>query len=182
MNGRFESRGVRGQTGFSMIEVLVTMVIVAFGLLGLAGFITRGNAMGIEANQRARALALLEDMAERIRNNKSQAASYVSATERGSSAAACAGLSSTDLDLCEWNNVLYGTNDALTSATSHETFRFRGCVTQPYVGQPVYVVTIAWGSTMAGTPPADTCGAGAFGNDAYRRIVRTQIRVATLSA
>jgi len=172
----------RGQTGFSMIEVLVTLLIVAFGLLGLAGFVTRANAVGVESNQRARALALMDDMAERIRNNRSQAGAYVSATiARGDAAADCAAATGVARDLCEWNNVLYGTNDALTSNAASQALRFRGCVTQPYVGQPVYVVTVAWAGMTAATPPADACAAGAFGDDGYRRIVRTQVRVACLT-
>ncbi len=183
MNRCARRMSVRGQNGFSMIEVLVTLVIVAFALLGLAGFITRANAMGLESNQRARALALMEDMAERIRSNKAQAANYVSDTiVRGGAVVDCTGLAGVDRDLCEWNNVLYGTNDALTANPTNQTLRFRGCVTRPYVGQPVYVVTVAWGSLMAGTPPADGCATGNFGGDAYRRVVRTQVRVPTLAA
>jgi type IV pilus assembly protein PilV len=177
MNSR---HAVRRQAGFSMIEILVTMLIVAFGLLGLAGFITRGNALGVDSNQRARALALLDDMAERIRNNKTIAPNYVSAAVRGGDVADCSGLSAAALDLCEWNNVLYGTNDALSSGAS-QTLRFRGCVTQPYAGQPVYVVTVAWAGSLSGTPPADACGAGEFSDDNHRRMVRTQVRAACLT-
>jgi len=172
-----------GQAGFSMIEVLVTLIIVAFGLLGLAGFITRANAMGVDSNQRARAMALMEDMAERLRNNKVEAPTYVSGTVHGADAATCvAGMTAANRDLCEWNNALYGTNDQLTDASAVQALRFRGCVTQPYVGQPVYVVTVAWAGSVSGTPPADACGAGAFGDDAHRRVVRTQIRVAALAS
>ena len=170
------------QGGSSMIEVLVTLVIVAFGLLGLAGFITRANAMGVESNQRARALALMEDMAERLRNNKNQAANYVSSTAvRGGAALDCTGLAAANLDLCEWNNTLFGTNDAMTSGAT-QALRFRGCVTQPFVGQPVYVVTVAWASAISATPPADACATGEFGDDSFRRVVRTQIRIAALAA
>lgn len=171
----------RDARGFSMIEVLVTMVIVAFGLLGLAGFVTRANAVSVDANQRARALALMEDMAERIRNNKSQAVAYVSANVvHGGAAVDCGAAVGVARDLCQWNNVLFGTNDALTNGGA-QTLRFRGCIVQPFLGQPVYVVTVAWGSLVSGTPPADGCAAGAFGDDAYRRVVRTQVRVATLA-
>jgi len=167
---------VNRQSGFSMIEVLVTMVIVAFGLLGLAGFITRGSAVGVESNQRARALALLDDMSERIQGNKSFAASYVSTTVRGDGVMDCGGLTSAALDVCQWNNVLFGTNDALSGGGT-QTLHFRGCVTQPDPAQTVYVVTVAWVSALAGTPPADGCAAGTFGDDSYRRVVRTQVRV-----
>lgn len=175
--------GRRGALGFSMIEVLVTMVIVAFGLLGLAGFVTRANAVSVESNQRARALALMEDMAERIRNNKGEADNYVSAgVVHGEAAIDCgAAVGMPARDLCEWNNVLFGTNDALTNGGA-QTLRFRGCVIKPFLGQEVFVVTVAWGSLVAGTPPADGCAVDAFGDDAYRRVVRTQVRVAALAA
>jgi prepilin-type N-terminal cleavage/methylation domain-containing protein len=48
-----------GQKGFSLIEVLVTMVILAFGLLGVAGLLVGGvsNAAGSEAFSKASQLA-----------------------------------------------------------------------------------------------------------------------------
>jgi type IV pilus assembly protein PilV len=170
------------QGGFSMLEVLVTLVITAFGLLGLAGFVTRSTAVSVDANQRARASALLADMGNRIQNNKAQAASYVSATVYGAAAQSCAGASGAALDLCEWNNLLVGTNDALTSSTLSQALTYRGCITQPVPGDPLYVVTVAWGSSLPGVPPADTCAENAFGSDTLRRVIRTQVRIATLAA
>lgn len=59
----------RKQVGFSLIEVLVTMVILAFGLLGVAGLLVKGvsNAAASEATSKASQLAA--DMADRIRAN-----------------------------------------------------------------------------------------------------------------
>lgn len=58
-----------GQAGFSLIEVLVTMIILMFGLLGIAGLLVHGvsNASGSEATAKASQLAA--DMADRIRAN-----------------------------------------------------------------------------------------------------------------
>lgn len=167
--------------GFSMIEILITLVLVAFGLLGLVGFTTRATAMGVEAVQRARAATLLADMGNRIANNKNAANAYVSAEVLGALAQDnCAGGATLAArDRCEWNNLLVGTSDAQTSgATSALTFR--GCITRPVVSDPVFVVTIAWAANVPGVPPADACASGVFGNDAFRRILRTQVRVATL--
>jgi len=63
------------QKGFSLIEVLVTMVILAFGLLGVAGLLVGGvsNAAGSEAFSKASQLAA--DMADRIRANPAAALS-----------------------------------------------------------------------------------------------------------
>jgi type IV pilus assembly protein PilV len=65
------------QRGTSMIEVLVTIVILTFGLLGLVGLQTKLQVSEMEAYQRAQALILLEDMANRIASNRNFAATYV---------------------------------------------------------------------------------------------------------
>lgn len=66
------------QAGFSLIEVLVTMVILAFGLLGVAGLLVKGvsNAAASEATSKASQLAA--DMADRIRANPVAALSATS--------------------------------------------------------------------------------------------------------
>ena len=45
------------QPGFTMIEVLVTMVILMIGLLGIAGLMAQGQRTSFEAYQRQQALA-----------------------------------------------------------------------------------------------------------------------------
>lgn len=167
--------------GFSMIEVLVTLVITASGLLALAGFATKAATLAADAAQRTRAAALLSDMGHRLSSNKSNAAAYVSAAVHGGAVANCAGLSGADLDLCEWNNLLAGTNDAQAGGNA-SFLEFRGCVTQPDPLQPVFVITIAWGSITPGIPPVDPCAAGAFGDDSLRRVLRSQVRIAALEA
>jgi type IV pilus assembly protein PilV len=56
--------------GFTLIEVLVTLVILTFGLLGIAGLMAKGQRIAFEAYQRQQAVALASDMAERIRGNR----------------------------------------------------------------------------------------------------------------
>jgi type IV pilus assembly protein PilV len=163
------------------MEVLISLVIAAFGLLGLATFVTKATALTADGTQRARASALLNDMASRVANNKANAAAYVSVTVHGAAVRNCAALAGAALDLCEWNNLLVGTNDAQASGNS-ALLGFRGCVTQPNGLEPVFVVTVAWGSMAPGVPPADLCAQGDFGDDSLRRVVRSQVRVATLTA
>ena len=57
----------RPQSGVTMIEVMVTVVILAFGLLGLAGLQSKINIGMIESYQRGQAVILLNDMAERMK-------------------------------------------------------------------------------------------------------------------
>lgn len=55
--------------GFSMIEVLVTIVIVAFGLLGLASLVFKGLQAGADSRNRTMAVKQTYDMADRMRAN-----------------------------------------------------------------------------------------------------------------
>jgi type IV pilus assembly protein PilV len=176
-------RRVRAR-GFSMIEVLITLVVIAFGLLGLSGFVTRATAMSIETGQRARAAALLEDMQFRVANNKLNLASYATGVTHGAAeVTGCAGLGTLAArDLCQWNNLLVGTHEALGAGATAQALTFRGCITQPNPAQPVIVITVTWAATMPGIPPADNCAAGTFGDDSFRRILRSQVRVAALAA
>lgn len=67
-----------GVVGFSLIEVLVTMLILAFGLIGVAGLLVKGvsNASATEALTKASQLAA--DMADRMRANPAAALSATS--------------------------------------------------------------------------------------------------------
>ena len=66
MNLRMTSR----QHGFSLIEVLISMVIIAVGLLGLASLQSKAQVSELEAYQRAQALLLLTDIADTMRGNR----------------------------------------------------------------------------------------------------------------
>jgi hypothetical protein len=46
----------------------------------------------------------------------------------------------------------------------------------------MFVVTVTWGSLTPGTPPADLCGAGVFGDDSQRRVLQQRVFVANLTA
>jgi type IV pilus assembly protein PilV len=62
--------------GFTLIEVLVTLVILLFGLLGIAGLMAKGQKASFEAYQRQQALSLANDMVERVLANRTQADVY----------------------------------------------------------------------------------------------------------
>jgi type IV pilus assembly protein PilV len=62
--------------GFTLLEVLITLVILMFGLLGLAGLMANGQRAAFEAYQRQQALAWSSDIVERMRANSPGAANY----------------------------------------------------------------------------------------------------------
>ncbi len=53
-----------------MIEVLVTLVVLALGLLGVVGLQARGQQAELESYQRGQALVLLQDMVDRMNTNR----------------------------------------------------------------------------------------------------------------
>ncbi|MBF0139826.1 MAG: type IV pilus modification protein PilV [Magnetococcales bacterium] len=58
------------EPGFSLLEVLITMLIVSIGLLGLAALMARVHASELESYQRSQALILLSDITERLNVNR----------------------------------------------------------------------------------------------------------------
>jgi len=59
----------RALFGFTLVEVLVTMVVMSIGLLGLAGLQATSLRSNSGANFRTQAILYANDMAERIRAN-----------------------------------------------------------------------------------------------------------------
>ncbi|TMH30961.1 MAG: type IV pilus modification protein PilV, partial [Betaproteobacteria bacterium] len=56
--------------GFTLIEVLISMLIMAIGLLGLAGMQAVAQRAEVESYQRAQALVLVQDMVDRVNANR----------------------------------------------------------------------------------------------------------------
>ncbi|MDO9143885.1 type IV pilus modification protein PilV [Rhodoferax sp.] len=182
----------RRQRGSSMIEVLVTLVIVSFGLLGLAGLQTRLQTSEMESYQRSQALLLLNDMANRITTNRSNAAAYVSGADVDSPLGAgmncpTSTASVVEADLREWCNALQGAGETTGGNNVGAMIGGRGCVED--LGSGEYFITVAWqGLIPIAAPPASVaCGANGYDtagsscvNDLCRRTVTTLVRIATL--
>ena len=178
------------QAGASMIEVLVTLVIIGFGLLGMAGLQMRLQVSELESYQRSQALLLLNDMASRVATNRTAAASYVTGTTYGNTGAACPTATSTTTlrDIKEWCEALQGSTETTDSGATKRGAMIgaRGCVEK--VGED-YMVTVAWqGMTPISAPPASVaCGKDQYDttgttclSDLCRRVVTTLVRIATL--
>ncbi len=67
--------------GFSLIEVLVTILILTFGLIGVAGLLVGGVANASSSEYLTKANALAADMADRIRANPGPAGAMSATTE-----------------------------------------------------------------------------------------------------
>lgn len=77
----FEQRAAaRKQRGLSLVETLVSMLVLALGMVGLAALQAKTVSYQLGAGQRAQLAGLLSDYAERVRSNLSQAPGLVSAS------------------------------------------------------------------------------------------------------
>lgn len=180
----------RRQAGFSLIEVLVTIVLLAFGLLGLAGFQLRIQTAEMEAYQRAQAVVLMADMVERINANRANAVAYVTASPLGTGdaqPASCAGVAAGTAarDQCEWSNALKGSSELSGTASVGAMINSLGCITQvqaPNAAAGVctpgnYRIDVAWQGLNATRAPSVACGQGSYGTDTLRRVVSAQVTV-----
>ncbi len=70
----------RKSSGFTLIEVLITIIVVSISLLGLAGLQISGLRANIVSEARSNATILANDIAERIRANQLGANQYTAIT------------------------------------------------------------------------------------------------------
>jgi type IV pilus assembly protein PilV len=89
--------------GFSLIEVLVSIVVLSIGLLGVAALQVSGLRVGQSSFYRAQAAQLATDMADRLRANAGEARTCelaIGDATPGSPANTC------ERDLVEWRSRL----------------------------------------------------------------------------
>jgi type IV pilus assembly protein PilV len=178
------------QRGTSLLEVLVTIVILAFGLLGLAGLQAKIQLTEIESFQRAQATLLLADMQQRISANRDNAANYVTASPAGTGdtqTTNCTTVTSSQAnrDICEWSNALKGAGEKMGGNNTGAMDAGRGCITQVQVPNPasgvclpgVYQITVVWQGKNPTSSSALTCGKGSYAPDTTRRAISAQFTV-----
>ena len=175
------------QAGTTLIEVLVTVVILAFGLLGIAAFQAKAQVGTLESYQRAQAVVLLEDLRARMAANRNRMAEYVTAAPLGTGDAAsdCEALAGSARDKCEWSVALKGAAETLGGNQSGAMIGARGCVDEVQAADPtngvckpgIYLVTVAWQGLHPTIAPALACGSGAYGLETNRRAISARVSV-----
>jgi type IV pilus assembly protein PilV len=148
--------------GVTMIEVLVTIVILTFGLLGVVGLQARMQLAQAESYHRSQAILLMQDMVDRVAANRANALNYVTATPLGTGNVVqdCSGLTGAALDLCEWNNALLGATESTAGGQN---------------------VAVTWQGLVPTVAPAATpCGQGQYGNDQMRRALVARVMIGCL--
>ena len=176
------------QSGTSLIEILVTVVLLAFGLLGIAALQSKAQVGSIEAYQRSQAIVLLEDIQARMQANPGQAADYVTANPLGSASAVadCSGVpAGAARDTCEWGQALAGAAEVKGGNKMGAMIGARGCIEQVQAPDStagvcrhgIYLVTVAWQGLHPTIAPAQSCGRNAYGADTNRRAISVRIGI-----
>lgn len=184
VRSRARSRQLQG--GTSMIEVLISIVIVVLGLLGLAGLQSRAQLAEAESFQRAQAVVLLQDMVDRIQSNRrAGATAYVTAGEgTGKAVQTCSATAADPVsDLCEWSNALLGASESAGGLKVGAMTGARGCVTNIQPAMPrVFLVEVAWQGINPTAPPGPglLCGQGQYGDEKTRRVLSSTVVIGCL--
>jgi type IV pilus assembly protein PilV len=183
-------RHTRHQHGTSLVEVLVTMVILSIGLLALVVLHGRLHLLQMESYQRSQALILLNDIASRLQLNRNAADSYVTVDPLGTGmACGLGGATRQEIDANEWCAALQGAAETLGANQVGAMVGARACVENIAAGE--YLVTVAWQgmAPLSAPPPSVGCGATLYDgpddspcqDDLCRRVVTTVVRIATLT-
>lgn len=92
----------RSQRGASMIELLVSLLIFAFGMLGLVGLQNKTLGFGQMSLYRSQATALSDDILDRMRTDRTNAKGTAWVTALGNAASTYTGTTVAQKDLKDW--------------------------------------------------------------------------------
>jgi len=179
----------QSQRGFSLIEVMVSAMVISVSVLGMAGMQITAKRAGHDAVQRTTATSLTLDLIERMRSNPEALDSYITTGLGGGtitaeptpncsddSTNACTAAQLAAHDLWEWEQAIDGVTETRVVAGSPVSvgglFDPTGCVA--VTGGSV-TISVAWeGYQALSNPSGDACGAGLgkYGDaDAKRQVL-----------
>jgi type IV pilus assembly protein PilV len=168
------------QTGFSLIEVMVTIVVLSTGLLGIAALQMQSKHSNLIAAQRTLASHMVHDLLERMRANPKQLNIYTPSdtdlvlldsisnipSQACTSNAACDSTQLATHDIWQWSNALNGGLNLIGNDSVGSLLDAVACIGRPAGGgSGNYTVAVAWRSTKAVNNPvisenttANNCG------------------------
>lgn len=196
--------------GFTILEVVVAIFIVAVGLLGLLGLQVKSQAAELESYQRAQALVLLYDMVNKVKvarvvascfvqTNPATGTSYYGTAGPGHigapncTAGTAAENSLADSLMSDWDAALAGSGETKAGAQVGAALDARGCVSYdatselpdssgaPIPGTGQYTVAVSWQGQTPTVTPAVNCADGLYGTEPQRRTVSLSFRLARLN-
>jgi type IV pilus assembly protein PilV len=193
------------QSGFSLLEVLITMLIILIGLFGIAALQGKAQIAELESYQRAQALILLSDIADRINANRGTATCFniTTDTTNGTPFIGASGTGHLGTPVCSASGAAYnsqtintinnldsflqGTAESLGGSSVGAMVGARACISYdastelpglPSTG--LYTIAVSWQAMAELTTPTANCANGLYDTETKRRTVSTTIRIADL--
>jgi type IV pilus assembly protein PilV len=147
-----------GQRGVGLIEVLISLVVIAIGLLGLAALQGKAQKAELESYQRSQALILLQDVAGRLRANRNGRDGYPDG-------ASCTNATCT-ADKAAWQNQLQQPDAPLNGFI---------CIDKENGADNAFIVSIAWqGLADISQSTENDCGESSITSN--RRVMSIPVR------
>jgi len=189
--------------GFTLLEALIAMLVLVFGMLGAALLMVRAQQVEFESYQRKHALMLVDDFVSRMQANRRVASepncySITTDTSTGSpylgtgnstvftcSAGFPQESARANADMLALEAALLGAGETVGGSNVGALLNARGCVSVAGTALAgyTYTVSIAWqGRSETAAPPASAnCGKNQYGAEALRRVVTATFFVPNLS-
>ena len=189
--------------GFTLIEILVTIVIVLIGILGVFGLQTKAMSVEFESYQRGQALALARDMEARLTASRGLIGSFTADTLSSINGSIYAGVGGTidctvvgtfaQTQVCAWDQSLKGAAVKEGTVSVGSTIGARGCLIRlvpPQAGALAdFYIVVVWQGVVAGSePPADAitgknnCAAAVNFGTGMRRGISLRVLVPDLKS
>jgi type IV pilus assembly protein PilV len=130
----------RRQSGFSLVEVLITLVIMSVGMLGIAGLYVQSMQAGRTSMFRHHAVTLAGDVADRIRANPTADIAYTAAVGVNNNCV-LGGIDCTPAQMAA-NDILLWKNQAANTLPGGDVT----IALTPEAGPvpPTYQITVSW--------------------------------------
>jgi type IV pilus assembly protein PilV len=182
---------VRNETGISLVEVAIAILVLSIGAIGLASLQITAKRTGFEAVQRTEATSLATGIFERMRANSTVLDAYVT-TGVGKAVGdlpavpatsciggtSCTAIQMAAWDLWEWERAV---NGETTSNSAGGLVRPTACISLDATEDRIVIVEIAWegfqelvndsAGTGCGTGSYDSTGGVTDGNRQLLRLV-----------
>ena len=139
------------QTGFTLIEELVALLVLSVGMLGIAVLYVESLSAGRTASYRSQAVNLASDMADRIRTNRGALAAYAAGAANNS---------------CDPQGILPSVPCTPGQMAAHDLFRWNQAMGNLLPGgngnvqfnnatiPPTYTITVNWTEVTEPAPLA----------------------------
>ncbi|MDH3640950.1 MAG: type IV pilus modification protein PilV [Gammaproteobacteria bacterium] len=131
--------GMTKQSGFTLMESLVALIVLSIGMLGIAALYLESMKAGRTALARSQAVTLAADMADRIRANATAGAAYAGPGGFGAPPCVAGGVDCTPAQMAAEDVQLWLNNITASLPNGAGAIIFNNALNPPQ-----YTITVSW--------------------------------------